>query len=1066
MRDFVPTVDMTQPMSLLIVYDKATDVPTFALTNYGIGPNDADTVRLDQYTIPLYPYADNITYREVRPSGMGVGLHRREVSLDVRTGGPFATLPFSSALYSAGASTDTFYFGLYVTDFSLSLGNIRDVSTFLGYFDLDSGLGWDESSLSTTIRLVDRLTALTGRYGNRFEAAEPILAGSEWQPLLDAPAYLGYKPRVKAMGRVAARIGGFTTYDDSVRAVIAGIVQSSTLSGTSIQLGQSPTLAQLVGMSAKLKMGNGCVIVGTITDLGSGSYGINTTGLLINQAWDTILVYNKGWTAAGNQLSSVTTDLTSVFVDNTQSLAKLPSPNMYLRTPGNIELYNAGPQTSATPLFCKLTGIKDEANRELSCEPLKDPANPTWKYGGISVEFDAVQQSIAWTDPDNAHLNFAKWLGKQTCSLFFTDKTFILADIQKTGMPWELIVTPTINSSVTTDPVYYIKLAGTTTIAESATGQYAIYADNGTELTPIPNAEIDSITYNCNDFSMPDLCRIKLKRRLIDINEAYTEGEIYVDTWPPMYAGETIAYVMEEAGIGTNLRSFSLRTGTNELGNALTLEIGTETWSELLDSIVFESGLQIDTVGGFYNARSSFSKSTTHSFNNVAAPTQTFMYVDTDAAILFSDVISGSYKMDLGKAYTIIDSDKREYVRVHSTYRYKYSSYNGEKFRTLQSTKTMKDNDRKIDYTFKHTVDTNTAIAAAGQMGRIGHVACVADTTRLVEVGLPMSYMKLQVMDSVYLHDFKHITKVNDPLPAYDPNSSSNPVYTVGAFGAYAKYTTNVPFMLVPGVCIVDSLTINLSGEGVPITASFRQVQVNNVSNLKTVAERLDINTAAENTTPETTGGTNNPIVGEYYCPPGVYAPGQNKVIISPSSIKPSATAIADTCCNTTDTTGDVESDFNVTIICVGICETCGDGWPDGCLGAAKPMYYTAVTDNTIGNTDALEFDIMSGGSACPTLKSITVDGIADPVGVSYTPLCDGVNTYVGRLTVGPSIFASPENVYNKTVTLKYEVTTCFSKLPQTEGFKDRPLITLARPKEIIITIPISLRPVSDISLA
>jgi hypothetical protein len=197
-------------------------------------------------------------------------------------------------LYSAGANTDSFYFGLWVCDFKDSVREFREHALFLGYFDLDAGIGWDESTLATSVRLVDRLQLLTGRYTNNTTAAEDVLAGSEWQDLLTAPAYLGYLPKVPMVGRAAATIGGFDAYNKAVKAVIAGIVQSDTLNGTSIQLGKSPALAAAVGTSVKLKMGNGCLITGVITDLGGGEYGINTTGMVLNAAWDTVSVYNRG----------------------------------------------------------------------------------------------------------------------------------------------------------------------------------------------------------------------------------------------------------------------------------------------------------------------------------------------------------------------------------------------------------------------------------------------------------------------------------------------------------------------------------------------------------------------------------------------------------------------------------------------------------------------------------------------------------------------------------------------------------------------------------------------------
>lgn len=1063
MRTTTLDAKKSQPFCVIAVHDKATDLPVFGATNYGIGTLDSDEVLVQGVRIPLRVTVDELMYREMRPNGLGLGIHRKECTFVLREGGPFSLTPFTPQMYSAGANTDKFYFSLWVGDLTDSLKDLALGFTCLGYFDLDAGLGWDESTLSTTFKLIERMSMLTGRYNNNTEDAESILAGSEWQRLLEAPAYLGYRGKVAAYGRTAAAIGGFDTYNKSVLGVIAGLVQSSTLVGTSIDLGKSPTLAAIVGDTVKLKFGNGCIASGVITDLGGGNFGINTSGMSVGVAWDSVLVYNKGWTGAGDPLNSVTTDLTSIFLDNTEELTAIPSPNMYMRTASTIELYNAGPVTVG-PLFCKLTGIKDEANKELSCEELKDPANPNYKFGGVSVEFDAVAQSVAWTDADTIHLNYAMWLGKQTCPLYFSPATFVLADIQKQGMPWELIVTPHVNNTVNLENVYYIRLVGNTTLAESESGKIAIYGNNGSTLLPIPSSEIDSITYSNTDFNMPDLCKIVFKRRLTDINEAFDEGEIYVDTSRAMYAAEILTFILESAGINEVIRANSLRDASNKLGNPMSLMIEDQTWTELLETVLFESGLQINVDRGFYTTVPSFTSSPVTTFNNTADSTQTFMYVNTSAVVSFSDVVDNTYKMDIGRAYTNIDAQGREFVRTHYTYQYPYSYYGGVKLRKLQSIKAVKNNDRKIDYTFQHLIDTNTAIAAAVQMSRLGHVSNIPDTTRTITVGLPLSYINLQVLDSVRMVGFRHVSALNDPLPAYDDASTTNPVYTLGMFGPVGKYTTDVPYMLLPGIGIVDMLEFNFSGSGVPVTLTFKQVQVSTTSNLKSVAEVIVLNTDAENEEGETAGEDNDP-GNQYVCPADNET--VTKVVISPGEAKPSGVTEADPCCNSTSTDGDVESDQTITVTCTGPGGACHDPedpackWPDGCVDNSN-IYWEAVTDTEIGSTDALMFTIYSFNAICAILVSVNYPGQQDPDScVQYTPACIIGNVIIGHLTVNPCVFNVPEELTGKGIELVFLVQACHTDFP---NGRTNPGITTWTPKYIHITIPVSLRPVADIN--
>lgn len=1219
---------MSQPFCVVIVHDKLTNIPSFAFSNYGISTLDADTVKLDSYTVPLVLKVEDLQYNEARPSGLGNGLHRREVSFTIRNDGPFTTFPFTAELYSAGANTDSFYFSMWVTDFSRSLQDLRETAMFLGYFDLDAGVGWDESSITTTIKLVDRLTNLTGRYSTVTEAAEELLQGSEWQRLLDEPAYLGYRNNVPAYGRIVSTVSGFDAYQNSVRAVVAGIVTSSTLSGTSIQLGKSPSLAQFVGQSIKLKMGNGCLIQGIITNLGIGEYGIDTIGLGINLPWDTIKCFNRGWNTVGSHLNSGEggADLSSIFLDGglsapsaddiallgtatstgggasnindnsettysevtaalpiffkidlgagnarivgkiaitprvvinassirnfqfqgsnddlawstiyseavstgngvkqvftftppTQiayryyrvnvtsrsgtagstgmytlaiypiavvpggtSLDKLPSPNMYIKTNGPVELYSGGIVTTAGPLFCKLTGVKDDANKELGCEPLKDPANPAWKFGGISVEFDAALPSGRFSDVDLLHLNYAIWLDKGTYEIYFSPKTWLLADVQKSGMPWELISTNYVNSSMVVEHSYYIKLVGTTTIAESASGQMAVYATDGSKLILITNADIASITYNCGAFSLPDLCRITLKRALITINESFDPNLLYTTTWPPYHAAEVMAYIMDQAGIGDTLRAPALG-GTSYLGeailrgNPLGVTIATETWTELLDSVVFESGLQIDTIYGVYTVRPSFTKSVPITFNNSqpAAQADTFMYATTDGVLMFSDVVDGTYKMDIGKMYTNISAG-REFIRVHYTYDFVYSRFNGVQTRKLQSTRSVKSNDRKISYTFKHVVDTATATAAAQQLSRIGHAANIAESMRIVSMGMPFSYLGFQVLDTVRLVNFRHITRVNDPLPAYIDTSTTNPVYTLGLNGPYYKYTQDIPYALIPGIGIIDAISFNFSGSGVPVSITFRQMQINTASNIKAIAERVEIlNDEAANVTDTNTeedGGGGYP-GQEFRCPPGTTL--QNVVII-PGEVKQSSTTVSDPCCNSSTITGDVVTDPSVTILCVGVCETpegCPDDeWPDHCLGDPT-IRYTPQTDREIGNGQSLLFDLiylMPGAvKLCPTLVAINYSGRPSPdYCVTYIDKCLAFNegsTRFAILSVAPCVFNTPEGEYTKFIELVFDVPYCYQEY--VIGGIPKPKETRVRRTSIVI--PVTLRPVSDINVS
>jgi hypothetical protein len=887
--------------------------------------------------------------------------------------------------------------------------------------------------------------------------------------LLSSAAYLGWKPKVKAIGRTVSGIGGFDSYYKSVKSVISGLVQSSTLSGTSIILGKSPVLAGLVGTTAKLKMGNGCIITGTITNLGSGDYGINTTGMVVNDKWDTVLVYNKGFTVAGDDVGQVDTaavNLQSVFLDAAVPMTKIPSPTMYLRSQGTVEFYNGGPVTSAGPMFVKLTGITDEANKELSCEDFKDPANPANKFTGVNVNFETVQQSTNFSEADLLHLNYANWLAPQNYDLYFSNKTFVLGDVQLIGMPWELIVTPHVNSTAVVDPVYYIRLIPNNILASSANGQYAIYADNGKNLTPIASADIASIEYNNTDFSMVDLCKITMNRRLRDIDESLDENFLYVDTGPALFAGQVLSYILDQAGVPEQLRTTTLRSGTDTLGNPLSLSITTETWSELLDSVVFESGLQIDATFGMYHARPSFEKSPALTWNRPSS-TQTFLRVATDAPIDFGDVVDGTYQMEIGKTATSIDASRREFVRAHYTFKYLYSEYKGTKYRTLASNKVAKDNDRIIDYTFKHITDSGTAIAAATQMTRMGHVANIGEVPRNVTVGLPLEYMQLQVMDTIELRDFKHINALDSILPAYNPASASNPVYTRGDYGVYARYDAATQYMLLPGVGIVSSITYNFTGSGVPVTLTFKQAQYGTTSNLRDVAERLEINDATENTGSTEAEPSINYPPGTFQCVDGGHV---TSVVVTPGDYVAGATTVGG-CCGESSTDADVQGEQKVTVICVRD-GTPPDPWVHGCHTDPSVTYeVVGPNDIAIGNSDPVIFKLFSFSPYLPKLTSLTyagkpVTGVDSCVQFSYQDMSGGWSAWFATLVIWPCAFNTPEGMYAKAIGMKFDVLRCFNRVNPADTYAEQlAAATLYEVTKQQIAPLVMLKPVGDIAI-
>lgn len=1068
MRSQLPTATMTQPFVAIVCYT-AAHVPTFAMSTFGIDAGDEPTVKVGGVSVPIMLNIDAVSISETRPEGFNRGLIRKDLQFNIKHDGPFATTPFIDKLYSAGATTDSFYFRVWVTDYSRSLHDILQTGVFFGAYKLDMGMGWDETSLITAMKLIEYPQAMYGRYGTTTEAAEDVLDGSEWQRLIEQPAYLGYRPKVPAVGRVDAAIGGYEAYNKAVKGVVAGIVQSTALSGTSIELGKSPTLASVVGQTLKVKFGNGCLVTGIITDLGGGTYGINTTGMVLNVAWDSVPITNVGKLGVGVALTTAFKP-NSILLDGV-SLDRIPSPTMLLKSPSTVEFYLAGVQTSAGPLWLKLTGIADETNKELTTEDFKDPDNPTWMRSAVNIHFNAAIQSANFTG-DDAHFNYATWLASQSYSLYFSKNTYVLADIQKEGMPWEVIVTPHVNTIVTLPFVYYMRMIENTTIMEDINGNPSLFYNRGDTLVTVPAANIASIAYASTDFSMINMCKITLTARPSDVDIGYDNNFLFADTWPPMYAAEVISYILTAGAFPVDMFGATLST-TMHLGNTLGLDIKSETWTDLLDSVLFESGLQLASELGFYHLVLGVEKANVFTFNRGVSG-ETYQFVNTQARVLFGDVIDGTYKFNIGRTLTNIDAGGREFVRAHYDIKYKYASNSGEKFRSLRSTKAVKDNDRKIEITFKHIADTITCKAAAAQLTTAGHVANIGITTRQVEFSLPLSYVRLQAQDVVTLQDFRHLSALDSPLPAYNP-AITNPTYTLGGNHVIARYTPGTPYMLVPGLYIIDNITYDFSGDGTPVNVVCKQVQPILTSNLKDVAESLVINDEADNAAAAAIGEDDaipSPPDYLYYCPNGDLA----AVTITPGEPVISATQVNDPCCNTSTTNATTYTDPIIVIYCTDDDNNPSIDWPHVCHGNAT--LYAETTDDEIGNALPVIYDVWAnvfGNASVTAFTGMTYTGIGH-VGVSCVQWVpgDGVDVpgsgvRLGKLYVYPCAFASPVDAYYKPVYLSFDISYCTTEAYSQRNDDDTFTMVYREVIKVIsevVTCPVSLKAVSDISIS
>lgn len=1054
MRNLRKFKDKSQPFTVVVCFNAATHVPEFALTNYGLNIADKMSVTVLGVEVPLYMQIGNVRIHEGRPQGTG-GLIRSSATFEITSVGPYARDPFSKTLYSAGSNVDTTYFGIWVIDYAESVGDINE-GAFFGYYKLDADVGWNEGSLVTTISLIGILQMQTGRYSESMAAAETVLDGSEYSPLLTSPAYLGYRGKIKCVGRTSTTVAGYENVaKTAITGVVAGMVQSATLSGTSIVLGRSPTLATLVGQVVKLKMGNGCIIRGTITDLTGGEYGIDTTGLVLNDKWDTITAFQVGYNTGDTSLTSAVLPSTISIVEEIDTI---PSPTMYLKSTGPVEFY-PDPTVTPGPVFLRLNGLAEEATKRFSIDDF------TWIDGSsiahprtlVNVEYHATQQNTVFSG-DDAHLCYATWTVPQTYDLYFTKATFALVDIQRTGMTWELVATPYVNTAASFPNAYYVKLLNGTTIATDSAGNTNLFYDNGSELVVIPATDITSITYDCNDFSIPNLCRILLVNKPSVANESYANGYIYADVGPTKYAGEILTWILQQAGLGS-IAALHLTSADNKVGNIMSLVLTNETWGELIDSVLFESGCTIRFEYGKAILLATGYDVEVKTWTRGASG-DTYFRAEPKATIDYKNVIDNSVSLQIGRTYTSTDIDGREYVRVHYEFSYPYSEYNGTQLKKLTSNKTAKNNDRIIDYTFKHVCDKDTASVAIQQMTRIGHAANIPETTRTYTFAMGFDAANICAMDPVRLKDFKHVTMLDEPLPEYR-DEYDNYAYSYGEHGLVCcKYTQAVPYMLTPGLCVVEEVTYDFGSDGTPVTFKLKQVQFGTECNLREVADALHMPTDVENTD---AGQVDYPTANYLNFPTVTCALATFFMEVKPTSVNFSTVVADDPCCDSTTTASEV-SDVTVTAYC--------GWWPDYCSPVGLSISSEAIDGSTIDTGAGVTFRLLA--TMCNTMGDDATGYGIDKIeydGKEYTPGCvfigagggngaatevlagGGCTEYnIGELVVMPCAFEYPTNTYGKTVDVIFTVSNCY-----TSGWS----IPFTR----TVSVHVNLQPVSDISI-
>ncbi len=836
MRPLLNFKDAQAPFCALVCFDKATHTPQFALYHFGLSVEDIDVIGVNGVDVPLIGRLDKLAFTSTRPQGGG-GLLRRTIGAEIKSDAPFNYGIWTKAYYNGGQSDLECYFGLYAVDYTKYTDDIT-LGCFFGYFGFNAGTAWDEKSGTTKIELIDIILTLEDRPNYMSDEISQNLENTEWASLMNLPVVIGNFSKYPLVGRTLFGGSGYAQSSTIVKNFAQGQVTQDYTGSGYLYLGTSPYLAAHVGSTVKIKIsGSEELIQGTIVS-DSGEYALSISARDTNFGTTYIRAVDAG-VVLGAALG-LTINLDQIYL-TTDDLDKIPDDRCWLQFNADFYAVTGNPHTEVVNV--QLNGIADVANKKFGINPIASVTYPLGHSGpGITFQDTTVTGIFSGAQ---AYLNYGKVANDALATIYFRNKGLALVDAVNIGQGtgWMILATEYENNGGTSDEQqqdYYVRALDSTEIVANH-----LFFRTGPGFVVIPPGEIVSITTGCTDFGYTDLTRVRLKRlpsqalsTYKDVNGqavAVANDYIYVDLESVKRVADIIRFLLTGTYLDTNdLIGESLTCSVeNSVSPVMGVKIADERLVDVLDKLCYESGFVLTWIGGVLEIESSVKRNCAAAVWKDDDGQYCKIVVPPDATIGEDIVVENSVSLTVGKLLTLMDGE-REYVPLYFNFTYTAAGTvdsASQATRRLQSSFGVKQYDRIFNYTFNYIHDKESAAYAALQFALIGHAANVPETTRIYEMDLSYEGAKFEALDIVELKNLQNINKAEDIEDPYfiDP---------VDGLMCYS-YTDDRQFVLVPGLGVIDTITINFDLQNM-VHVVVKQCQYSVKTNVKDILGGVD----------------------------------------------------------------------------------------------------------------------------------------------------------------------------------------------------------------------------------
>jgi hypothetical protein len=775
--NFATTDGVQAFVFVAVLFDAATRTPSFALIQES--PTDVPAILWNGTSVETRGLLSDAVITCQRPNDGG-GIIRRNCKLDIQTehskGYPFFKTYLTKALYYGGQAANGVYFGLYAIDRQFMYSDITD-GLFLGYYQIDVGLDWEEKAGKTSIPLIEVLLNDETIVGATDEDIPNwMFMFNPWFTGQVIPKVYGFVPRVRTLNdfptmsikNIANSISGTVKapYTDTSTKII---LENNVDQFSSLQ--QLAVTFEANGY-ARIKMHDGEVIMGTLhydsvnnqiylTPINRATYYAKTQGYTYAPDGET----PADWGYRLDHIQrhpDVWSTNTSVLLNNAKNIVL--EPNGYMQA--TVQYFVSGAGSGDFPIelsTAKLQGWDDEDNGRIKHEYFNNAAHDnqsllSFRFGeGPYAPLPPGSPTPGYSWPGAAYLYFSDT--NTDVFLYFIDPATAPGS-GSTGDPWTLVGFETVSSTFKT----YIRNGF------SYFDNNHVYAEGDGTLIKIPTSHILGVTQSLTVYGVSNLCEIEFDMAPVDMGIGATSNVVYVDAMYRTGTNENrteriIWEVLKESALLQQFAGDNITTTYAALNwlPYIGIYVSADTSvSELLDKICFQVGATFKWAGDKFWIRSACKHSGIYDRIQLSTdidPDATHWYRELTCSYTDKhEMLEDTAKISFGKLQTAVTSSGYEYIPCY--FDADYGGWQDPFYKPSKRVinRAIKPNERKISYKFDFINDLNSAVFAMGNFLCIGHPSGVASVQRMIDTDMTMRGCRWEPMDPIQFRDFPLIS--------------------------------------------------------------------------------------------------------------------------------------------------------------------------------------------------------------------------------------------------------------------------------------------------------------------